>query len=435
MSKSTKLPSLLLALLLVLMTVALGSSRNVAAQEPVTIGFVYGSFAPQEKWELYFQNFLAEHPEVTINYIPVPLDSWSDYTQKIVTLMVGGEQVDVIWNAIEAVPMMADRGILRELDSFIASDPGIQEYIDDVNPQLLEGLQWNDQQFLLPFAWNSPLIYYNKAILAEAGLPEPSPDWTWDDFLHYAQEITKDTDGDGVPDVWGFQTGFSTWALGPWTISNGSFWIDKSFTEPWYNRPETIEAVQFVHDLIWTHNVAPSGDFNSAEAFAAGTLGMFSGAPGTREVLIPTGMTVDDYDVVFWPSPDGETVNGSIWGTDGYGITQGSQHPELAWEMVKELVSVDAMSNLLSGEFASASAPARNSLANDPRLVEASPANFQFFYDALANGRTVINSPIFAELNEIHARYLSQAWANEISVEDAMNSIQAEMETAIADNN
>ena len=42
------------------------------AQEQITIGFVYGSFAPQEKWELYFEGFLKEHPEVTINYIPVP---------------------------------------------------------------------------------------------------------------------------------------------------------------------------------------------------------------------------------------------------------------------------------------------------------------------------------------------------------------------------
>ena len=51
-------------------------------QDQVTLGFVYGSFAPQEKWELYFEDFLAEHPNVTINYIPVPLDSWGDYTRR-----------------------------------------------------------------------------------------------------------------------------------------------------------------------------------------------------------------------------------------------------------------------------------------------------------------------------------------------------------------
>ncbi len=436
MSKYTKYPLSILVLLLLLTTVTVtqGSAlRDAAQQEPVTIGFVYGSFAPQEKWELYFQGFLADHPEVTINYIPVPLDNWGDYTQKIVTLLVGGEQVDVIWNAIEAVPMMADRGILRELDSFIAADSDIQGYIDDVNPKLLEGLRWKDQQYLLPFAWNAPLMYYNKSVLANAGLAEPSPDWTWDDFLEYAQKITQDTNGDGTPDIWGFQTGFGMWDLGDWPISNGTYWMSEDFSEPWYSKPETIEAVQFVHDLIWKYNVAPSGDFSAAEAFAAGTLGMFGGAPATREALIPAGMTPDDYDVTFWPTHNGSETHGAVWGTDGYGITQNSQHPELAWEMVKALVSNDVMSNLLSGQYASASAPARNSLAADPRLVEASPAHYQYFYDALTGGRTVVNSPIFAELGEIHNRYLSQAWANEISVEDAMNSIQTDMEAAIAE--
>ena len=105
------------------------------AQDEVTLGFVYGSFAPQEKWEAYFESFLEAHPNVTINYIPVPLDSWGDYTQKIVTTMLGGEQVDVIWNAIEAVPLMAERGVLRELDSFLESDADMQEFLDDVPSQ------------------------------------------------------------------------------------------------------------------------------------------------------------------------------------------------------------------------------------------------------------------------------------------------------------
>ena len=405
------------------------------AQDEVTLGFVYGSFAPQEKWEAYFEGFLAEHPEVTINYIPVPLDSWGNYTQKIVTTMLGGERVDVIWNAIEAVPLMAERGVLLELDSFIESDPDIQEFLDDAHPKLLEGLRWNDHQYLLPFAWNTTLIYYNKSVLENAGLDEPAPDWTWDDFLHYAQTLTEDTDGDGTNDVWGFHSNSWLWHLGPWTVANGSFFLNEDFTEPWYDRPETIEALQFVHDLMWEHEVAPSGSFNFREAFVAGTLGMMIDSPAGRQRLIPAGMSADDYDVNFFPTKSGEAARGSQWGTDGYGITKDSERPDLAWEMVKHLISTEVMSKLLSGEYASASAPARTSLASDPVLVAASPANYWRFYEALEGGRTVINAPYFAELAEIHDRYISQAWANEMSIEDAAANIQADMEAVIADNN
>ena len=174
MNKLLKTISLFVALVVLCATAAI-----TPAQDEVTLGFVYGSFAPQEKWEAYFEGFLEAHPNVTINYIPVPLDSWGDYTQKIVTTILGGEQVDVIWNAIEAVPLMAERGVLRELDSFLESDSAMQEFLDDVHPKLLEGLRWEDQQYLLPFAWNATLIYYNKSVLEAAGLPEPPPDWTW----------------------------------------------------------------------------------------------------------------------------------------------------------------------------------------------------------------------------------------------------------------
>ena len=427
--------SILKRSMLIMALVILATTTAITpAQDEVTLGFVYGSFAPQEKWEAYFEGFLEAHPNVTINYIPVPLDSWGDYTQKIVTTMLGGEQVDVIWNAIEAVPLMAERGVLRELDSFLESDPDIQEFLDDANPKLLEGLRWNDQQYLLPFAWNTTLIYYNKAVLEAAGLPEPPPDWTWDDFLEYATTITQDTDGDGNNDIWGFHHNAWLWHLGPWLVSNGSFFLNEDFSEPWYSRPESIEALQFARDLIWEHGVGPSGSFNFREAFVAGTLGMMIDSPAGRQRLIPAGMSADDYDVVFFPTKTGEAAPGSQWGTDGYGITQDSQHPDLAWEMVKHLVSTEVMSKLLSGEFASASAPARQSLASDPVLVAASPANYLRFYEVLENGRTVINAPYFAELAEIHDRYMSQVWANEMSVEDAAANIQADMEAVIADN-
>ena len=156
-------------------------------------------------------------------------------------------------------------------------------------------------------------------------------------------------------------------------------------------------------------------------------------SPAGRQRLIPAGMSAADYDVVFFPTKMGDGPKGSQWGTDGYGVTADSQHPDLAWEMVKHLVSVDVMSKLLSGEFASASAPARQSLASDPELVEASPANYLRFYEALEGGRTVINAPYFAELAEIHDRYMSQVWANEMSVEVAAANIQADMEAVIAD--
>lgn len=398
----------------------------------VTLGFVYGAFNPQEKWEGYFGSFLADHPNVEINYIPVPLEGWGAYTEKILTLLVGGEQVDVIWNAIEAVPLMAEKGVLVDLGPWMEVAPNVQEFVDDVHPKLLQGLTWKDKQYLLPFAWNNVLMFYSTKALEDAGLPQPAPDWTWDDFLLYAKELTVDKSGDGEIDSFGFQSSRSTWGAGPWTISNGTFWMNEDFTEPWYDDPKTVQAIQFAYDLIWKDEVAPSGDFPTIENFAAGNLAMFGGAPATREGLVPADVSTDDYNINFWPSNTGQAVKGSIWGTDGYGITTGSKNPEMAWELLMHLVSKEVMLNLVTGTAASGSAPARRSLATGPEFAAHSPANYLYWYESLDHGRTVINPPNFAALGEIHNRYLSLAWAREMTVEEAAANIQQDMEAEIA---
>ena len=78
--------------------------------------------------------------------------------------------------------------------------------------------------------------------------------------------------------------------------------LNEDFTEPWYSKPETIEAFQFVRDMIWEHEVIPAGSFNFREAFVAGTLGMMIDSPAGRQRLIPAGMTADEYDVNFFPT-------------------------------------------------------------------------------------------------------------------------------------
>lgn len=45
-------------------------------------------------------------------------------------------------------------------------------------------------------------MYYNTALFAEAGISEPPA--TWDEFVDAAKKLTKDLDGDGAIDQWGF---------------------------------------------------------------------------------------------------------------------------------------------------------------------------------------------------------------------------------------
>ena len=186
-----------------------------------SVGFVYGSFAPQSQWENYFKGFKKLYPNVKINYIPVPLDDWGSYATKVATLIAGGQKVDVIWIATEGVPSLASRGVLTPLDSYLQKDkanPELKNYLHDVSPALLKALQYQGKQYELPFAWNDEEMWYNPALFGAAHLAAPSPtwgkSWTWSDYLRDAQALTKDTNGDGTPDVYGTYVDTSWFSLG-----------------------------------------------------------------------------------------------------------------------------------------------------------------------------------------------------------------------------
>ena len=45
-------------------------------------------------------------------------------------------------------------------------------------------------------------MFYNKKMFADAGDPEPDPDWTWDDFVSIAQKLTTGEERARWGDTW-----------------------------------------------------------------------------------------------------------------------------------------------------------------------------------------------------------------------------------------
>jgi ABC-type glycerol-3-phosphate transport system substrate-binding protein len=89
---------------------------------------------------------------------------WSGYADNIVTQIAGGEQLDVIMIAVEGIPLLGSKNILKPLDPFIEVDSEAQEIIADTHELLLEMLAWDGKQLEMPFSWNNMVMYYNTQI-------------------------------------------------------------------------------------------------------------------------------------------------------------------------------------------------------------------------------------------------------------------------------
>ncbi len=100
-------------------------------------------------------------------------------------------------------------------------------------------------------------LAFNLQMLEEANLEDPRElaergEWTWDKFIEYCQALTKDTNGDGVTDVYGY----GAWpgdCLPYWYMSNGTNLAatDKENL----SSPEMGETLKFLQDL-WLNGLA-----------------------------------------------------------------------------------------------------------------------------------------------------------------------------------
>jgi sn-glycerol 3-phosphate transport system substrate-binding protein len=120
-----------------------------------------------------------------------------------------------------------------------------------------------------------------------AGLDPAKPPTTWDELVTAAKALTKDTNGDGKPDQWGFNTHTDThWYFSAMLMQNGGKVLSDDGKKVVYNGPEALETLQFWGDLVNKHKVMPANQHaQAAPDFLAGKLGMIMRSSSTLTTL------------------------------------------------------------------------------------------------------------------------------------------------------
>ena len=154
---------------------------------------------PITQWDPAIQRAVDELPNIdlTLTMTDISQGGWAGYSDNIVTLIAGGEQLDVIMIAIEGLGLLTGKKILAPLDDFLASDTAAKEVLEkEVHPTLRTMLQVDGKQMEYPFSWNNMVTYYNTKIFEDKGVAPPAPDRTWDQFLDACLKIA-DVKGGG----------------------------------------------------------------------------------------------------------------------------------------------------------------------------------------------------------------------------------------------
>ncbi|MCR5829263.1 MAG: extracellular solute-binding protein [Lachnospiraceae bacterium] len=133
-----------------------------------------------------------------------------------------------------------------------------QNYLTTININGIDGTY-----FMLPVGGESVptasyVLSFNKKMLDDAGLENPNAlyergEWTWDKWREYLLKLTKDTDGDGVTDVYGFGSRFD-WLFEYLNMSNGTA-VASGKTENLSSK-EVGETLEFIYNMYNVDHVA-----------------------------------------------------------------------------------------------------------------------------------------------------------------------------------
>lgn len=293
------------------------SGDGAASAEPVTIRFTTWDTASQlETYKKVIDKFMSENPDIIVQVESVS----ENYEQKLFTAAAAKNAPDVFlwWN----YPMITEKGIVAPLDEYVGT------LIDEslYYPEIFNSSKVNGVLYSVPNIPTTRAVFYNKDLFDAAGVAYPTEDWTWDDLVDKAKQLTSDG-------VYGFVTDArNAYSVQQFVWTNGGAFIseDGKTVEGIMNSPETAEAVQWYADLVAKHKVSPSPSSStsmggSSEMFKTGKVAM------VETGMWPLGVLREaDFEIgtSVTPSKDGKRVG--VMHSSGLCVSADSQYKDQA---------------------------------------------------------------------------------------------------------
>ena len=286
--------------------------------------------------EAFNEQHKAAHSGLTIDM--ELLAGGQNYFEKLQTQIAAGTMPDLydMWEGY--IQPYAKNGALVNMDPYLENDPKIKKA--DLVPAAVEAAAWEGSIYalLIGFMPGPASVYYNADHLSEAGIAEPTSDWSWDDLREMAKGLVKGS-GD-VPERYGLA--FDLWFV-PWTYwiwSNGGDVFNAEQTKATLSDPKAAEALQYWADIVNVDKSAmPTDSIRAVQggvnALKTGVTSLYLG--NTWDVAALKETTDLNWKAVLSPKSNAGT---RTWyeHTWCWGISTQSKNPDIAWEYARDFV-------------------------------------------------------------------------------------------------
>ncbi len=356
-------------------------------------------------------DFEKANPGIKVNLEFVPYEGLRDKT--LLAQGSGGYDVvlfDVIWPAE------------------FATNKVLVDITDRVTPEMNKGIlpgawttvEYKGHRYGMPWILDTKYLFYNKDMLAKAGIAEPPK--TWDELAADAKTI-KDKGILATPIAW-------SWAQAEAAICDyttlvsayGGKFLDAS-GKPAFQTEGGLKALQYMVQTVKDGVTNPNSKevleedvrrvFQNGEAaFALNWTYMYNMANDPKESKV-----AGKVGVVPAPGVTGVSQASAVNGSMGLGITTTSKHPDEAWKYVAFMTSQP-----VQNAYAKLSLPIWASSYDDPAVTKGQEALVAAAKTALPLMFPRPTTPNYQELSNALQVSIQQAILGSTTPEEALKS-------------
>ena len=304
--------------------------RVSAQDEEVKLSWAVNNFSPTEVdlVQRVVDQFVAERPNYEVSVIGYDP---ATYDQKLLADIAAGTLPDIFVNADVFTKPFFDAGLTADLRP-CAEETGLN--LDDFDEKFLQLAEYDGKVGFLPRAADVVVLYYNKRMFDEAGVAYPDENWTYDDMMAAAEQLTV-KDADGTVTQYGYSADYTWWAYWvPMVVAEGGSILSDDNSEAAFNSPEGMRAWEIIATGLKNEWFVPQ----SVQDTMGGPYAPFAGGKAamtpTIRGLTPTfrDQLTDDWDVTLVPQGSADRKSGM--GTMGYAMSASSEQPEAACELL-----------------------------------------------------------------------------------------------------
>lgn len=208
---------------------------------------------------------------------------------------------------------------------------------DDIYPGIWDYCRYfNGEICAVPFGVSTPVMYYNKDILAAAGVDMTNPPKTWAEFYDVCMTVMQSGNVNGMEGFTAFDVSETGWLFKTMCMQNGCpvVEVNDGVVTPVFNSPEALEVAEYWKSLVDAGIMGASEHSASENKFLAGNLAFVVMSSNRMSRWTDVDINIGAIEMPYF-----KTQSVALGGNVLVIFTKDPQKIEAAWDLVSYLLA------------------------------------------------------------------------------------------------